>query len=81
MKFTIYLLELASRMADKLGVHKMAWLIDIPNQTSDSAWPLSVSLQFNSILQNHYPERLGVAVVYHAPMLFSFTWRVSGVLG
>jgi hypothetical protein len=25
--------------------------------------------------QNHYPERLGLAVCYHAPYLFSMTWK------
>ena len=28
------------------------------------------------ILQTHYPDRLGKAVCYHAPVLFSLTWRV-----
>lgn len=28
--------------------------------------------------QNHYPERLGCAVCYHAPTLFSMTWRAVG---
>lgn len=33
-------------------------------------------MQTLSILQSHYPERLGMAVCYHAPRLFSFSWRV-----
>jgi hypothetical protein len=28
--------------------------------------------------QNHYPERLGCAVCYHAPTLFSLTWKAVG---
>ena len=48
--------------------------------------PCSLSPQVHSpcccaattkILQNHYPERLGLAVCYSPPKLFSFTWRVS----
>ena len=34
-----------------------------------------------TFLQNHYPERLGMAVCYHAPTLFSLTWKVRGGLG
>lgn len=38
---------------------------------------LQVSMQTLSILQSHYPERLGMAICYHAPRLFSFSWRVQ----
>jgi hypothetical protein len=26
---------------------------------------------------SHYPERLGAAVCFHAPTLFSMTWKVT----
>ena len=37
---------------------------------------LQVSMQTLNILQSHYPERLGMAVCYHAPRLFSFSFKV-----
>ena len=42
---------------------------------SGVAW-LQVSMQTLNILQSHYPERLGMAVCYHAPRLFSFSFKV-----
>lgn len=60
------------------GVGKMCWLLDFQGYTFSNAPPLKVSLLVNSILQNHYPERLGCAVCYHAPTLFSMTWKVGG---
>lgn len=81
VKFLIYLMERASRMADQLGSHKMTWLLDFVGYTTGNQVPLRTSLHCNSILQNHYPERLGCAVCYHAPYFFSLTWSVSGRRG
>lgn len=58
------------------GVGKMCWLLDFEGYSLANAPPLRVSIYCNSVLQNHYPERLGLAVCYHAPTLFSMTWRV-----
>ena len=54
----------------------MCWLLDFTGYTLANAPPLKVSIHCNNILQNHYPERLGMAVCYHAPYLFSLTWKV-----
>ena len=40
-----------------------------------SGWYVQVSLHTMGILQSHYPERLGLALCYHPPALFSFTWK------
>jgi hypothetical protein len=56
----------------------MTWLVDFDGYSVWNAPPVSTSLATLSILQNHYPERLGAAVCYHAPRLFSGTWAVSG---
>ncbi|GLC58936.1 hypothetical protein PLESTB_001419200 [Pleodorina starrii] len=75
IRHLIYTLELASRLADKNGVGKFTWLLDFNGYSMSNAPPLKVSLHCNSVLANHYPERLGLACCYHAPMLFSMTWK------
>lgn len=39
-------------------------------------WCAQVTMHVLHVLQNHFPERLGTAVCYHAPWLFSMTWKV-----
>mmetsp|Transcript_33152 Transcript_33152/g.98674 ORF Transcript_33152/g.98674 Transcript_33152/m.98674 type:complete len:293 (-) Transcript_33152:239-1117(-) len=74
-RFLIYDLEQVARMADQSGVGKMTWLLDFEGYSLSNAPPLKVSMYCNHVLQNHYPERLGLAVCYHAPTLFSITWK------
>ena len=45
--------------------------------TTASVQPTMLCAATTKILQSHYPERLGLAVCYSPPKLFSFTWRVS----
>lgn len=55
----------------------MTWLIDFAGYSIANAPPVRMSVQTTSILQNHYPERLGLAVCYHPPMIFQITWKVK----
>ncbi len=75
IKFLIYDLEMASIIADKTGVGKMAWILDFGGYSYSNAPPIKVSVHSNHILQNHFPERLGLAICYHSPTLFSLTWK------
>eukprot|EP00878_Enallax_costatus_P038091 GHUV01043242.1.p1 GENE.GHUV01043242.1~~GHUV01043242.1.p1 ORF type:complete len:239 (+),score=55.01 GHUV01043242.1:696-1412(+) len=78
VQFLIYCLEHASRLADEQRVGKMTWLIDFEGYSMRNAPAIRTSLQVLHTLQNHYPERLGSAVCYHAPGLFSLTWKAVG---
>eukprot|EP00882_Tetradesmus_deserticola_P003067 GHRQ01003256.1.p1 GENE.GHRQ01003256.1~~GHRQ01003256.1.p1 ORF type:complete len:298 (+),score=113.14 GHRQ01003256.1:180-1073(+) len=73
--FLIYCLEHASRLADEQRVGKMTWLLDFVGYSIRNAPAVRTSLTVLNTLQNHYPERLGQAVCYHAPSLFSMTWK------
>ena len=59
---------------------KMMWLVDFVGYSLRTAPPLSTTRMTVHILQNHYPERLGAALCYYPPLLFSCTWRVSALL-
>lgn len=57
------------------GVGKMTWLLDMHGYSRKYSPPLKVSMQTIHVLQNHYPERLGKALVCRAPTLFQFFYR------
>ena len=59
------------------GVVKMTWLVDFVGYSLRTAPPVRTQIQTTQMLQNHYPERLGLAVCYHAPRLFSLAYNVS----
>lgn len=75
LRFLVYCLEHASRLADARRVGKMTWLIDFVGYSMRNAPSVRASLDVLHVLQNHYPERLGCAVCFCAPSLFSLTWR------
>ena len=58
----------------------MTWLIDFKGYSLRTAPPVRTQIQTTQMLQNHYPERLGLAVCYHAPRLFSLAYKVSSTL-
>ena len=69
-------MEHASRIADASSPDgKMAWLLDYVGYTRHNQPPWKVSLSTLSIVQNHYPERLGRAVNFKPPLLFEIFWK------
>jgi polyribonucleotide 5'-hydroxyl-kinase len=53
----------------------MTWLIDFVGYNRKNQPPWKVSLQTLTIVQNHYPERLGKAVNFAPPMLFELFYK------
>lgn len=54
---------------------KMTWLLDYVGYSRSNQPPWKVSLSTLSIVQNHYPERLGRAVNFKPPLLFEIFWK------
>jgi hypothetical protein len=76
MKQLVYFLENAilNLPADQ---EQMIWLIDFKGWSMKKSSPVSVARETANILQNHYPERLFVAILYNPPRLFEAFWTVS----
>lgn len=111
LKYVVYIMEHASKIADESGVchkdlfiyiylssviiqihtyhlfqsiyihihaapdGKMTWLLDYVGYNRQNQPPWKVSLSTLSIVQNHYPERLGRAVNFKPPWLFELFWK------
>lgn len=54
---------------------QMVWLIDFQGW-STSCISVKVTRDAAQVLQNHYPERLGLAVFYNPPKLFESFWTM-----
>ncbi|KAJ3242819.1 hypothetical protein HDU78_001137 [Chytriomyces hyalinus] len=70
IRFSVYMLERCIKLMPE-GVEKVAVIIDYENLSLFNATPLSVSMKYMAVLSNHYPERLGVAVMVNASWYFS----------
>ncbi|KAH6800275.1 Sec14p-like phosphatidylinositol transfer family protein [Perilla frutescens var. hirtella] len=55
---------------------QMNWLIDF-HGFSLSNVSLKVTKETAHVLQDHYPERLGVAILYDAPKIFEPFWKMA----
>ncbi|GLJ26473.1 hypothetical protein SUGI_0511100 [Cryptomeria japonica] len=65
-------------MAKSEKIHmleQMVWLIDLKGWTAASIF-VKVRHETTKVLQNHYPERLGVAILYNPPKIFESFWTV-----
>lgn len=74
LRYVVYTIERAVA-AMPPGVEQMALLIDFKGYSRHNAPPLNVSLETLNILSNHYPERLGLALMVDSPWLFSLAWK------
>ena len=55
---------------------QMVWLIDF-HGFNMSHISIKVTKETAHVLQEHYPERLGMAVLYDAPKIFEPFWKAS----
>jgi hypothetical protein len=57
----------------------MVWLIDFTGWTMANAVPIKTARETANILQNHYPERLAVALLFNPPKVFEAFWKVKAL--
>jgi len=76
LRFMLFNLEAASRLADSNGVGKMTWLMDMDNFDQSQSVPFMTTKKITSILQNHYPERLGIILIMRANRMFQAVYYV-----
>lgn len=58
------------------GQEQMTWLIDFTDWTLNTDIPIKVARGIINVLQNHYPERLALVVLYSPPRIFEAFWKV-----
>lgn len=75
LRHLVYLIENAILNLDERQ-EQMVWLIDFTGWSLSNAVPIRTARESNSILQNHYPERLGTAIMYNPPKIFEAFWKV-----
>lgn len=59
-----------------LDQDQMVWLIDFQGWNMSSI-SVSVTRETAHILQDHYPERLGLGILYNPPKIFESFWKVT----
>ncbi|CAK8542950.1 unnamed protein product [Lathyrus sativus] len=74
IKYLVYCMENAISNLPSTQ-EQMVWLIDFQGW-STSCISLKVTRDTAQVLQNHYPERLGLAVLYNPPKLFESFWTM-----
>mmetsp|Transcript_5852 Transcript_5852/g.8190 ORF Transcript_5852/g.8190 Transcript_5852/m.8190 type:complete len:267 (-) Transcript_5852:9-809(-) len=83
INFLIFAMETAiSTMNKAHSVEKMCWVCDFSAYGNRSKSPDSMEVTKASvnILQNHYPERLGLCFVINAPWYFSLLYKIVSLL-
>lgn len=58
------------------GQEQMVWLIDFSGFSMGNI-SVKVTRETAHVLQDHYPERLGLAILYNPPKFFESFWTVS----
>lgn len=86
IKYLVYCIEKAIKSMEP-GQEQMVWLVDFQGYTK-SKLSLKITKDVAHILQNCYPERLGLAILYNPPKVFEafyavcslFSFRLCAVL-
>jgi len=83
LKYLMYILEAAiSKMDVSHHIEKLCWVIDFSGYGNRAKSPDGKAVAQNSlnILQNHYPERLGILCIINSPWYFSMLYTLLSPL-
>lgn len=75
MKYLVYCMENAVVNLPE-DQEQMIWLVDFRGYTL-SNFSIKVTKETAHILQDYYPERLGIAILYDAPKIFEPFWKLA----
>lgn len=75
MRYLVYCMENAI-LDLKSGQERMVWLIDFEGWNMSSI-SVKVTRETARVLQDRYPERLGLAIFYNPPKVFESFWIVG----
>ncbi|KAJ2396532.1 hypothetical protein GGI05_001078 [Coemansia sp. RSA 2603] len=75
LRFTVDTMEQAIRSMPE-GVTKITFVIDVSQYSVSQSVALSTAREFLQILEAHYPERLGKALVISPPRLFVMFYHI-----
>ncbi|XP_016460375.1 uncharacterized protein LOC107783862 isoform X1 [Nicotiana tabacum] len=75
IKYLVYCMENAVVNLPE-DQEQMVWLIDF-HGFNLSHISIKVTKETAHVLQEHYPERLGIAILYDAPKIFEPFWKVA----
>ncbi|KAJ0040227.1 hypothetical protein Pint_28278 [Pistacia integerrima] len=75
VKHLVYLLE-NSILNLAEGQEQMSWLIDFTGWTMNTNITIKTIREIVYVLQNHYPERLAISILYNPPKFFESIWKV-----
>jgi len=78
VKYLVYCMENAILNLPH-GQDQMVWLIDFAGFNLGNI-SIHVTKLTADVLQGHYPERLGVAILYNAPKFFEPFWKMASPL-
>nr|GMD00875.1 phosphatidylinositol transfer protein 3-like [Ipomoea batatas] len=71
----VYLMENAIMNLPE-GQEQMSWLLDFNGWSLRKSVPIKTARDITYLLQNHYPERLALVVLYNPPGVFEAFWKI-----
>ncbi|KAK2981587.1 hypothetical protein RJ640_011117 [Escallonia rubra] len=71
----VYLIENAILNLPE-GQEQMSWLIDFNGWSINTNVPIRIAREIINTLQNHYPERLAIIILYNPPRIFEAFYKI-----